>query len=108
MHETVICSRIQKDAEALSEGKKITAIKIEVGELGPLPPEELKSHLITLTNWKVDMKVKKAKADCDCGFKGRPDIMVRGHDYCLYMCPKCGKAPKLSVGADIVIKEVTV
>jgi Zn finger protein HypA/HybF involved in hydrogenase expression len=105
MHETVIAQKILEEADKFGMVKKI---RLEVGELGPLPPEELLATLQTMTKAIVDMKIIPAKIECDCSFKGHPAILERGHDYILYECPGCGEAPPLLEGKDIHIVSVDI
>ena len=71
-----------------------------------LPAHELRDILETLTKWKIIVKIIKASAKCSCGFKGHPKILERGHEFCIYICPKCSKVPKLIDGEDIIIKKI--
>lgn len=106
MHETVICNKIKQDVLKLAAGKKVNSVVLGVGELAALPPDEIEHHLQDIVDFKVKVKTIKAVANCVCGFKGHPEILERGHDYCIYTCPKCGIAPKLSAGDEIKIREI--
>ena len=103
MHETVIANKI------IEEAKKhglVKAITIEVGELGHLPAYELEPTLKALVNWRLTIIEKPAKVQCSCGFIGRPKILERGHDMCLFICPKCEEVPKILEGNEIKLNEV--
>ncbi len=107
MHETIIAKKVIADAQKLAgKGRKIKSVTLEVGELAHLPAGELKAALATLTAWKIKVVGVKARAECECGFTGHPRVLMRGHDFCLYECPKCGRAPALSEGGEIILKEV--
>ncbi|KHO45382.1 MAG: hypothetical protein QS98_C0011G0077 [archaeon GW2011_AR3] len=109
MHETVIARRIIDDAQKKAgKGGEIESIILDVGELGPIHDHELREILETLTKWKIKIKEIKAKAKCNCGHSGHPKVLERGHEFCLYVCEKCGKVPKLYEGGDIRIRQVTV
>ena len=109
MHETIIARKIISEAEKKAgKGRKISSIILEVGELGPIHDHELQEILATLTKWEVKIKSVKAIAKCSCGYKGRPKIIERGHEFCVYLCPKCKKVPKLTAGDKIIIKGISV
>ena len=103
MHETSMIKDIIKQAE--SKGNVIE-VTIEVGELAPIEPDHFKEHIKELVNWKVSVQEKKARVECQCGYIGKPEIMVRGHDFVLWKCPWCGDVPKVVEGDKITIKEV--
>lgn len=106
MHETIIARQVITDAEAAAKGKKIVAATIRVGELAPLTPDELRATLKTLTGWQVEIKPVDAVVKCACGFKGRPAVLGRGHDFALFVCPECGNVPKVEKGNSIEILRV--
>lgn len=109
MHETVIARKVIEDARALAgaeKGGKIKSITLEVGDLAHLPADELKQTLENFVDWKITVVGVKAKIECECGFRGIPNVLERGHDFCVYECPKCGRAPPLVSGEGIVIKEI--
>src|SRR3989344_413911 len=103
MHETIIARKLIEEAEKQGKVKSMT---VEVGELGHLPAHELEPTLKAMVNWKVNIIEKKAKVQCSCGFIGRPKILERGHDMCLFVCPKCDQVPKIIEGNEIRLKEV--
>lgn len=111
MHDAVIAKKIMDDArrKARAGGNSASGIKsiaLEIGEFAPVTAGELKETFETLSGWAVKVKTTLAEANCECGFKGRPKLLERGHDFCLYACPKCGAAPKLEKGDEIAIVEV--
>ena len=105
MHETVIAKRIIEDAERQGEVKKLV---LEVGELAHISKDELEPTLRDMVAWELDLSEEKAECQCDCGYEGVPKVLERGHDVCLYECPRCGNVPELTKGADIRIVSVEV
>ena len=107
MHEQTIAKEIIKEATKYG---RVKAITVEVGDLGHLPANELDEILNTMTDWKIKVTKKTATIDCeDCGFKGSPDIVEKGHDHNVFRCPKCkSMMPNIIDGNDIIIKEVEV
>ncbi len=104
MHETVIAADVVRQVKkkvGAAKLKSVKAIAIEVGEFAPISAAHLAGTLRELTGWKVRIKAIKAMGKCTCGFSGRPRLLQRGHDFCIYCCPKCGHAPKLKQGGDI-------
>jgi len=106
MHETIIAKQIIDEAKKRG---KVKSIKVEVGEMGHLPANEFYATITTMVDWKVNMIVKNGKVKCSCGYVGRPNILERGHDVCVFECPKCGDVPKkILEGQDIKLLEVEV
>lgn len=105
MHETVIAKKIIEDTEHHGKVKSIT---IKVGELAPVTPEQLKPTLKAMVNWDVKIDKEKSKIKCSCGYEGSAKIIERGHDICLYICPKCTKVPEVLAGKDIKIIKIGV
>jgi len=105
VHETVIANKIIEDAKKYGLVRKIY---LEIGELAPVPPNELIECLNKLVEWKINSKIIKAKAKCKCGFSGHPKILERGHDSFFIECPKCKKMPTLLDGTEIKILKVVV
>ena len=105
MHETIIASKIIEEAKKHGNVKSIT---VEVGELGHLPVYELEPTLRTLIDWKINLIEKKSLVKCKCGYKGKPKILQRGHDMCLFVCPKCKNVPKIIEGDQIKLISVEV
>jgi Zn finger protein HypA/HybF involved in hydrogenase expression len=105
MHEQAYVNRIVK--EAMRHGL-VEGITVEVGELAPIPPEELEEAL-QATKWEVKVVVKPATVECKCTYKGPPKITEKGHDFNIYHCPSCGRlAPRILDGKEIVLKDVRV
>ncbi|MDP1729451.1 MAG: hydrogenase/urease maturation nickel metallochaperone HypA [archaeon] len=103
MHETFIIEKIINEANKLG---KVKEIELELGELCNITKEDLEEHLIEMTNWKVKINLKKSLVKCKCGYEGSPKILERGHDFCLFCCPKCNKKPEILKGGKIKIIEV--
>lgn len=105
MHETIITNDIIKQAELHGD---VQSIVVEVGEVAHITKDELEPILSSLVDWDVTLKEIPAKCTCVCGYSGAPNILERGHDLCVYVCPKCESAPTITEGGDIVLKNVVV
>ena len=105
MHETIIAKQIFDEAAKHGKPKSIT---VEVGDLGHLPLEELKPIMDTMSPYPIKYIRKAAKVKCKCGFIGEPKILEKGHDFNIFVCPKCGEQPEILDGHDIILKEVEV
>lgn len=105
MHETVIAQNLINEARKQGKVKSIT---VEVGEVAHVTKDELLPTLSALADFEVYATEIPAKAKCACGYEGAPKILERGHDMCLYICPKCANVPEIVEGGDIVLKTVEV
>jgi Zn finger protein HypA/HybF involved in hydrogenase expression len=106
MHEFSICRQII--FEAKKHGMPL-AITVEVGELANMTPRHLKEHLSEYVKWKINVRSRKGRIACRCGYKGSPVIKDRGHDFVLIECPKCKGSDFSSViGDKIILKSVRV
>ncbi len=103
MHESIFVKDIIKQAKKHGDVKGVV---IEVGGLAPIEAEHLQLHLKEIVDWKVEVKQKKGIVECECGFKGEPEIITKGHDFVLFKCPWCGDVPKIIEGDKIILKEV--
>ena len=103
MHEINIAKKILVEAKKLGAKEKIL---LEVGELCNITPKEIKEVIERLENIEVKIIVKSGIVECSCGYKGKPKILEREHDFLLFVCPKCGKIPKVLEGNKIKILEV--
>jgi len=90
------------------EQGKVKSILVEVGDLSPVPAEEIKQSIVEKTHWDVVVSPKKALVRCPCGYEGAPLIPERRKDRPLIVCPKCSTFPKVISGKEIVIKHVEV
>lgn len=106
MHETVAASKILADVKKAAKGKTPREVHILVGELSGFTPEEIGETLGAMSGWKVKSSEQKALAECACGYRGKPKVLVRQHGMCLYECPKCGAVPELTKGKDVELKSV--
>lgn len=94
-------------AEARKHGS-VQAITVEVGELAPIPSEELERAL-SFTGWRLEMVTREGLVSCTCGYRGRPVITEKGHDYTIFHCPSCQQPfPAIIDGKDVILKDVTV
>jgi len=105
MHETVVAKNIIKEAKRYGSVKEIY---LEIGELSPVPTDELIECLHKLVDWKIHYKEVPSTVRCSCGFIGHPKIIERGHDYFLIECPKCKSIPTIVGGNNIKILKVSV
>ncbi|MBU0953445.1 MAG: hydrogenase maturation nickel metallochaperone HypA [Nanoarchaeota archaeon] len=105
MHETVIANQLIEEARRHGDVKAVT---IEVGMVAHLTAEELERTMAALVDWELHITDVPARVSCVCGFTGEPQILGRGHDMCLYVCPKCSGAPDIISGGDIKIVSVDV
>jgi Zn finger protein HypA/HybF involved in hydrogenase expression len=105
MHEAIIVKDIIENAKKQGD---VESIRIEIGEIAPVPKHELLECLKRFVDWKVDYYIKEAQVTCDCGFIGHPKILEQGHDFYLIECPKCGEVPEVTHGTKIILKDVVV
>ncbi len=87
----------------------VKAITVEVGDLASPPIEDLKEHLSAIISWDLIVKSKKATINCDCGFKGEPNIRQKNHTNVIYNCPECeALLPEILDGDKIILTNVEV
>ncbi len=108
MHDTVIAVKIIADVKKRTQGKKVIQVSLEVGELAPVEDHHIQETLALLSGWKVEAKETPSHVKCPCGFRGRPKIIERGHDFVLFSCPQCGAVPQIVKGDGIEVKDVQV
>jgi len=105
MHEQVYVNDI---IAAASKHGVVESLVVEVGELAPIPAAEL-GEALKFTGWKITLKKKHGTVQCKCGFRGRPIVTEKGHDFTVFHCPACNAAfPTIVDGKEIIVKEVTV
>lgn len=95
-----MAERIIKEAE--SKGLA-GPVHVTVGELCEVTPEEVESALKEIAPWDFSVREEKGLVACSCSYKGKPRILERGHGFCLFSCPKCGKKPDAVKGGSILI-----
>ncbi|MCF7910291.1 hydrogenase/urease maturation nickel metallochaperone HypA [Candidatus Pacearchaeota archaeon] len=103
MHEHSFIQAIIRD---IRNKENVISVLIEVGELAGIEAEHLKEHLIDETSWIVNVKLKKSKIKCSCGYIGEAKIKQRMHDFVVFECPVCGLVPEIIEGKDIKIKKI--
>lgn len=106
MHQINIIHKVLDEINRKAKEKKIISATLEVGELAPIKAGELKELLEEVVKYEVIVKTNKASVSCQCGYEGEPRILLHRHDITIIKCPKCGKAPLLLGGNEIVVKEV--
>ena len=104
MHETIIAKRILEEAKEAGAKK---ALEVEVGELSEVTSEEVEEALKNMTRWKVKVAFKRSSVSCKCGYQGPAHIVEKGHGYCVFDCPKCGKKPAVLEGGEIKITGIS-
>jgi len=105
MHEITIANKIIEEARKQGD---VNFIELDVGEIAHLTGKELEEALRKVVDWKIKINEIKSLVECECGYKGKPKIIARGHDLLLFECPKCKSLPKVLKGEDIIIKRVGV
>ncbi|MEK6968516.1 MAG: hydrogenase/urease maturation nickel metallochaperone HypA [Nanoarchaeota archaeon] len=106
MHEQAIARKIIEEAELHGSVK---SIRVECGELAHLPASDLSKMLRNMAQFEVEVDEKPAIVACGkCGFKGSPSIEMKGHDFSVFFCRKCGAVPEIIDGKEIVLKTVDV
>jgi len=105
MHGMSLASEVIREAE---KNGKVKAVTLEVGELAKITGEELAECIKGLVGWKVEVVGKEGKVSCPCGFKGKPRIVERAHDFLVLACPSCGGVPDVTEGGDIILLNVEV
>lgn len=98
---------IQNIIAQVPDKEKVIGIEIELGELIGIEAGHLKEHLIEFTSWEVNVKPKKSKIKCLCGYSGPARILQRLHDLVIYDCPECGNdEASVLEGKDIKITKI--
>ena len=105
MHETVFARRLITEANRHGD---VTEIDLEIGELAPVPALDLVETMRRLVPWKIKFNEKQSKVTCKCGYKGRPKILERGHDFFFIECPNCGDIPTIDDGTEIKLIKIKV
>ncbi|MDO8555566.1 MAG: hydrogenase/urease maturation nickel metallochaperone HypA [Nanoarchaeota archaeon] len=97
---------LQQIIEQVKQFGVVKQVKLAVGELADVEADHLQEHLSELAPWKVVVESEESKVFCACGFAGRARILDRGHDFCLFNCPQCGKKPTVIIGDAVRIVEI--
>jgi Zn finger protein HypA/HybF involved in hydrogenase expression len=106
MQEHPIANNIIEEAESYGEVK---SVRVEVGDLAQIPPDEMKEILEDLTDWKVEIIPKTAIISCKCGYNGVPKVIKQQIDSILYECPICkAKNPEIVDGNNIILQDVEI
>ena len=96
--------------EALEKLTLTTLEKTDFIKIKPLSPKQEinQNELGNLTqkSWKIIIEFEQSKIQCNCGYKGKANIIDKGHGYCIYDCPNCHKNPKVLEGGSIKIIEI--
>jgi hydrogenase nickel incorporation protein HypA/HybF len=118
MHEFSIATDIVENVREFAEtrGVKILRVRIEVGELSCVDPEQLCFcyHSITtgtaLENSELEIKTAAALVNCShCGYEGPPNYWsdaLASASVPTLQCPACGKTAAAIKGNDCCIKSV--
>jgi len=113
-------ARLVLDRAKKDRAKKITSIKIQMGELSSFTASELEFWLKTSLEGtiargaKINIEVIKPLVSCgDCGYSGKPEIKKASSRHPiapeLFSCPAC-KSCKIQVkkGAECLVKSIEV
>lgn len=105
MHEQIFAQQIIE--EAMKQGD-VKAITISVGDLAHVPADDMRNIMISMTDWEIDVINEKAEVVCECGYRGEPNIVEKGHDHNVYKCKGCKRLmPEIISGEDITLVDVT-
>ncbi|SRR5579862_1988982 len=119
MHELSIATAIVESVLEFVEKKgasKVLAIRLAVGELSCVEPEQLRFCISSITeetpmeNSALEIEKIDAEVLCPhCSYSGRPkyweDALSSGPVATL-QCPQCGKAAQASQGEDCCIRTI--
>lgn len=99
MHEIKLAQKIIQEAKKQGASK---SIYLEIGELSAIEPEEIEETIKSLIKWEIKTTIKEGKIKCPCSYEGAPKILEKGHEYCLFICPKCeNRGPLVTEGGEI-------
>ena len=93
--------------QARKQGK-VKNMEVEVGGLANITKDDLAKHLQSMADFPFQITEADAEVECECGYKGKPEIIERQHDLVLFTCPECGELPKVISGDKIILKSVEV
>lgn len=105
MHETKAVESIIKTVRQNARGT-VSSIELDVGELAPFEASHLIEHLKERVDWEIQAVETPALVECTCGFRGRPKIVERDHDFVFFSCPNCNQKPRIVFGDQIRIKTI--
>lgn len=106
MHDSAVVQAIIENVEEQADGT-IERVELEVGELSEFDAAHIVEHLKELVHWHVRAIQTPSVIECPgCGYKGRPMILERDHDYVCYTCPECNQKPNIISGDQIKIKKI--
>ncbi|ADP77203.1 hydrogenase nickel insertion protein HypA [Methanothermus fervidus DSM 2088] len=120
MHEVSMANAIVEtviNSAKKNNANKILEVKIEVGELTLLNPEQLKFCLETLSkdtileNTKFKIQKNPARISCNCcGYEGKVKIDDNSDHYLAFVsCPKCGCMDiKILSGRECNVKSIKI
>lgn len=107
MHESKAVESIIKTVQQNAAGT-VSSVELQVGELAPFEPAHLIEHLKERVEWDIEAIETPALVECTCGFRGRPKIVERDHDFVFFSCPNCNQKPTIVFGDQITIKTIRV
>ena len=116
MHEITIATKLVDDLRKRVDISNIVRIEIELGELSEITKDELYHGLRHIFKDHMDqevdiiIEVKQSLIRCNrCFYKGKANIIERGHELCIFNCPICNNFDvKVISGKDIKIKNIEI
>ncbi|HEU4680064.1 MAG TPA: hydrogenase maturation nickel metallochaperone HypA [Terrimicrobiaceae bacterium] len=120
MHELSIASAIVEHvaafAESLSPPRKVLSVRVVIGELTCLEPEQLKfcydaiTKETSLEDSLLEIERAEAEVFCPhCSYRGRPKFWEEALSdvaVATMQCPSCGGVVEATQGHDCVIRTV--
>ncbi len=114
LHEYVYADRILQSVLEDAGGRKVAAVKVEVGEMLGLTTEslsmayEILSKGTTAEGSKLHVAYAEGSVECPkCGFSGR--LPLRRHEHRIdpaFACPECGSSLKVKGGLDVKLLDI--
>ena len=108
MHESGIAYDIYATSKRAAEDNgavKVKTIYVDVGSMAMVNPDQVEFMFGTFitddpmfTGTKLVFNTVPPVAECECGYSG-PEIFV---------CPTCGKLPRLVQGREILVKNIEI
>jgi hydrogenase nickel incorporation protein HypA/HybF len=120
MHELSIASAIVEHviefAESSAPPKKILGVRVLVGELTCIEPEQLKFCYCAITKETLledsILEIERAEAEVfcrHCSYRGRPKLWEEALSdvaVATLQCPSCGKAAEAKLGHECTIRTI--
>ena len=108
MHESGIAYDIYATSKRAAEDNnaiRVKTIYVDVGSMAMVNPDQIEFMFNTFItddklfdNVKLKFNTINPKSECDCGYIGSE----------IFVCPKCGKLPKLIQGREILVTNIEI